>query len=230
MLDLPYIFQAWDDVVRKEKPKEDAYEYKKRLTLDHEKSKLSLAEIYEQEYIKLNQVRKPLSRSHVLKGREVENHLCWLYCDEFIKHRNLELLGHLVREQRVYNVPTECWGVCFALRHWSPDTFTASQSPSSSCYSSATILKSFLIHTSELTDVFYKIICEFTQIFRSDRFLCLFTQILKKYLWLNKIKFNFQKYYIHNIIIESFLHICFIGNVVNTCLRMTWHFYSAKAI
>ncbi|KAG8516280.1 U3 small nucleolar ribonucleoprotein MPP10 [Galemys pyrenaicus] len=47
--------QAWDDVVRKEKPKEDAYEYKKRLTLDHEKSKLSLAEIYEQEYIKLHQ-------------------------------------------------------------------------------------------------------------------------------------------------------------------------------
>uniref|UniRef100_A0A7M4ERF9 U3 small nucleolar ribonucleoprotein protein MPP10 n=1 Tax=Crocodylus porosus TaxID=8502 RepID=A0A7M4ERF9_CROPO len=47
--------QAWDDVVRKEKPKEEAFEYKKRLTLDHEKSKLSLAEIYEQEYLKLNQ-------------------------------------------------------------------------------------------------------------------------------------------------------------------------------
>uniref|UniRef100_A0A2K5QY73 Uncharacterized protein n=1 Tax=Cebus imitator TaxID=2715852 RepID=A0A2K5QY73_CEBIM len=41
--------QAWDDIVRKEKPKED------RLPLDHGKSKLSLAEIYEQEYIKLNQ-------------------------------------------------------------------------------------------------------------------------------------------------------------------------------
>lgn len=48
--------KVWDDVVRKEKPKEEAFEYKKRLTLDHEKSKLSLAEVYEQEYIKLNQV------------------------------------------------------------------------------------------------------------------------------------------------------------------------------
>ncbi|NXR06042.1 MPP10 protein, partial [Semnornis frantzii] len=47
--------EAWDDVVPKEKPKEEAFEYKKRITLDHEKSKLSLAEIYEQEYIKLHQ-------------------------------------------------------------------------------------------------------------------------------------------------------------------------------
>ncbi|KAM6943582.1 U3 small nucleolar ribonucleoprotein MPP10 [Xenentodon cancila] len=47
--------QAFDDVVRKEKPKEEAFEYKKRLTLDHEKSKQSLAEIYEQEYIKQTQ-------------------------------------------------------------------------------------------------------------------------------------------------------------------------------
>uniref|UniRef100_A0A8B9GRL7 U3 small nucleolar ribonucleoprotein protein MPP10 n=1 Tax=Astyanax mexicanus TaxID=7994 RepID=A0A8B9GRL7_ASTMX len=44
--------QAWDDVVRKEKPKEEAFQYKKRLTLDHEKSKLSLAEVYEQEFLK----------------------------------------------------------------------------------------------------------------------------------------------------------------------------------
>ncbi|XP_017541432.1 U3 small nucleolar ribonucleoprotein protein MPP10 [Pygocentrus nattereri] len=47
--------QVWDDVVRKEKPKEEVFEYKKRLTLDHEKSKLSLAEVYEQEYLKQTQ-------------------------------------------------------------------------------------------------------------------------------------------------------------------------------
>ncbi|XP_051500297.1 U3 small nucleolar ribonucleoprotein protein MPP10 [Myxocyprinus asiaticus] len=50
--------QVWDDVVRKEKPKEEVFEYKKRLTLDHEKSKLSLAEVYEQEYIKQIQDKK----------------------------------------------------------------------------------------------------------------------------------------------------------------------------
>ncbi|XP_051550620.1 U3 small nucleolar ribonucleoprotein protein MPP10-like [Myxocyprinus asiaticus] len=50
--------QVWDDVVRKEKPKEEVFEYKKRLTLDHEKSKLSLAEVYEQEYVKQIQDKK----------------------------------------------------------------------------------------------------------------------------------------------------------------------------
>ncbi|XP_072320821.1 U3 small nucleolar ribonucleoprotein protein MPP10 [Eucyclogobius newberryi] len=48
---------AFDDVVRKEKPKEEVFEYKKRLTLDHEKSKQSLAEVYEQEYIKKIQTK-----------------------------------------------------------------------------------------------------------------------------------------------------------------------------
>lgn len=50
--------QAWDDVVRKEKPKEQPYNYHVLHPLDQEKSKLSLAEIYEREYIKQTQVEK----------------------------------------------------------------------------------------------------------------------------------------------------------------------------
>ena len=48
--------QAWDDVVRKVKPIEKPFEYKRSLNTDQEKSKLSLAEIYEKEYIKQTEV------------------------------------------------------------------------------------------------------------------------------------------------------------------------------
>ena len=53
----PYIiFQAWDDVVRKVKPVEKPFDYTRAKPLDQEKSSLSLAEIYEQEFLKQTQV------------------------------------------------------------------------------------------------------------------------------------------------------------------------------
>ncbi len=51
-----FVFQAWDDVERKVKSVDNPHEYKKKVVLDEEKSKMSLSQIYEEEYLKQQQV------------------------------------------------------------------------------------------------------------------------------------------------------------------------------
>jgi len=48
--------QAWDDVERKAKPTDKMLAYSKRTVLDQEKSKLSLSQLYEHQFLKQTQV------------------------------------------------------------------------------------------------------------------------------------------------------------------------------
>lgn len=47
--------QIFDDVVRKQKPATTPYQYREQLELDSTKSKKSLAEVYEEEFVKMTQ-------------------------------------------------------------------------------------------------------------------------------------------------------------------------------
>ena len=50
------VLQSWDDVERCVRPPEKPYDFSRSRPLQQEQSKLSLAEVYEQEYIKHTQV------------------------------------------------------------------------------------------------------------------------------------------------------------------------------
>lgn len=62
--------KAWDDVVKKEKPVDDQLSFRKTEVLDHAKSKLSLAQVYEAEYLKQKQAQS----GEVQEEKEPESH------------------------------------------------------------------------------------------------------------------------------------------------------------
>lgn len=61
--------KAWDDVERKAKPAIDPAKFRAELILDQEKSKTSLAEIYEQEFVKQSQVGLGIGEERRLPGQ-----------------------------------------------------------------------------------------------------------------------------------------------------------------
>ncbi|XP_059047724.1 U3 small nucleolar ribonucleoprotein protein MPP10-like [Achroia grisella] len=62
--------KAWDDVVKKEKPVDDQLSFRKNEVLDQSKSKLSLAQVYEAEYLK----QKQAASGEVVEEQEPESH------------------------------------------------------------------------------------------------------------------------------------------------------------
>ncbi|KAG6459701.1 U3 small nucleolar ribonucleoprotein protein MPP10 [Manduca sexta] len=62
--------KAWDDVEKKEKPVDDQLAFRKKEVLDHAKSKLSLAQVYEAEYLK----QKQALSGEVEEEKEPESH------------------------------------------------------------------------------------------------------------------------------------------------------------
>ncbi|XP_028029967.1 U3 small nucleolar ribonucleoprotein protein MPP10 [Bombyx mandarina] len=62
--------KAWDDVVKKEKPVDDQLAFRKKEILDHSKSKLSLAQVYEAEYLK----QKQAASGEIVEEKEPEAH------------------------------------------------------------------------------------------------------------------------------------------------------------
>lgn len=67
--------KAWDDVEKKFKPVETPLEYKKKLILDQQKSKESLSQIYEKEYLKQKQALDPESNEKKERVPELHNEI-----------------------------------------------------------------------------------------------------------------------------------------------------------
>lgn len=97
--------KAWDDVERKIKPVEDPREYKKRLVLNQEKSKLSLAQIYEQEYLKQKEAKAGVAEDQPEKVPEEQAEIEKMMKNLFTKldalsnfHFTPKMVSHLLNE------------------------------------------------------------------------------------------------------------------------------------
>nr|XP_027236457.1 U3 small nucleolar ribonucleoprotein protein MPP10-like [Penaeus vannamei] len=71
--------KAFDDVERKVKVAADPFEFKKKLLLDQEKSKQSLAEIYEQEYLKQNEASSKKDEEETAEHKEIRERMDSLF-------------------------------------------------------------------------------------------------------------------------------------------------------
>lgn len=71
--------KAWDDVERKVKPSVDPFEFKKKLVLEQDKSKKSLAEIYEEEYLKKQKEEKEAGEEELEEHKEIKERMDKLF-------------------------------------------------------------------------------------------------------------------------------------------------------
>ncbi|XP_045135263.1 U3 small nucleolar ribonucleoprotein protein MPP10-like [Portunus trituberculatus] len=71
--------KAWDDVERKVRPTADPFEFKKKLVLEQDKSKKSLAEIYEEEYLKKQKEEVEAEEEELEEHKEIKERMDKLF-------------------------------------------------------------------------------------------------------------------------------------------------------